>query len=135
VKILFLVFFVLVSACVSTQKVADKIGYRYIGQNLDLFVRENGIPYSKYQMSGGGYIYAWNSGVVALKMPATTSFSGNVSSTGYVNGTATTTGGGTWNLYCEIRIQTDRNNTVNSITIINDTWGRWTTSRCHEVFK
>jgi len=126
---------ILISGCVSTQSVANRIADQYGGQNFDQFVRNHGIPHSKYQMGNGGYIYVWNSGIVSVTMPATTSMSGTVSSTGYVYGTGTTTGGGALNLYCEVQIETDKYNTIRTVTITADTWGKWTTSRCSELFK
>ena len=43
-RIFLLLMLLVVSGCVSTQKVADQIGYRYVGENFELFVREHGIP-------------------------------------------------------------------------------------------
>ena len=134
-RLLLIAAFILISGCVSTQKVANRIYAEYNGQNFDSFVRERGLPHSRYQLSDGGNVYVWNSGVITYRMPSTTTVSGTVDSSGYYAGCGVTTGGGNLNVFCEVQIETDRNNIIRAVTITRDTIGKWTTSRCGEVFK
>ena len=122
-------FSIVLSGCVSTQSVVDRLGNRYVGKNFDEFVLSRGVPQQKFVLSSGDIAYVWNSGTssVAIPMTATT--------TGYGD-TATTnvSGGGSIHMFCEVQFVTSPEGTIKRITILKDTIGFWTTSMCHEVF-
>ena len=124
----------LTSGCTSTSQGIARANSSFAGKNLDTFVLAHGIPYAKHELSSGEYVYLWNSGVISYAMPHTTSMSGTYTSTGY-SGTAHTTGGGTLDVYCEVQIHTEADGTILDIKATKDTWGKWTTSRCAEIFK
>jgi len=124
----------LLNGCTTTQQAMRRANNSFVGKNLDEFVLKHGIPHSKYQLNNGDYVYLWNSGVISYNMPATTTISGTDFG-GYYSGSGTTIGGGTLNVFCEVQIHTTAEGEILSITPLRDTWGRWTTSRCSEIFK
>jgi hypothetical protein len=130
-----LAFLFAISGCTTTQQAMVRANNRYVGKNFDEFVLERGIPTSKYQLNNGDYVYVWNSGIISYNMPATTTMNGTVSPYGSYYGTATTTGGGTLNVFCEVRIHTKSDGTIISIEPVRDTIGNWEMSRCSECFK
>ena len=130
VQVLKLVIFsLLLSGCVSTQSVANRLGNQYIGRNFDEFVLSRGVPQKKFILSNGDVAYVWNSGTSSVPVPMT------ATTTGYGN-TATTTisGGGSIGLFCEVQFVTSSEGVIKRITILRDTIGSWTTSMCHEAF-
>lgn len=135
-KLLFLLPLILiVLGCTTTKQAMVRANNRYVGKNLDEFVIERGAPDSKYQLNNGEYLYVWNSGVTSFQMPSTTTINGTVSPYGNYYGTGTTTGGGTLEVFCEVRIRTTSEGEIILIEPSRDTWGIWTTSRCSECFK
>lgn len=46
-----------------------------------------------------------------------------------------TTGGGNINVFCELQIHTTADGQILNIKTKQDTLGKWTTSRCTEIFK
>jgi hypothetical protein len=36
--------------------------------------------------------------------------------------------------YCELNIQTDKNNTIRALSITHDSTGNWSNSLCAEIF-
>lgn len=133
-KSIMIVSLIFMSGCASTQEAMDRARSKYVGENIDQFVLENGIPYRKHQLNNGDFIYLWNSGVISYKLPATTSYSGTASPYGF-SGTSTTTGGGSLNVYCEVQIHTQENGQILSIKPVRDTIGKWRISRCIEILK
>ena len=122
------------SGCASTSQGVARAKIRFVGKNLDEFVLAHGIPYAKHELSSGEYVYLWNSGVISYTMPQTTTMSGTYTSTGY-SGTAHTTGGNSMDVFCEVQIHTQADGTILDLKATKDTWGKWTTSRCAEIFK
>jgi len=125
----------ILSGCTTTEEAMLRANNEFVGKNIDDFVLKHGIPYAKHQLNNGEYVYAWSSGVISYDMPATTTMSGTVSPYGYYSGTAMTTGGGSINVWCEVQIHTTAEGKILSIKPLRDTWGKWTTSRCSEIFK
>ena len=119
----------LLSGCVSTQAVVDRLGNKYVGKNFDEFVINHGTPRQKFTLSSGDIVYTWNSGRSSIAMPATatTTADGN---------TATTTinGGGSIDMFCEAQFVTSPDGLIKQVSILKDTVGFWTTSMCHEIF-
>ena len=119
----------ILSGCVSTQSVVDRLGNNYVGKNFDEFVIAHGSPQQKFALSSGDIVYTWNSGKSSVAMPAT------ATTTGYGN-TATTTinGGGSIDMFCEAQFITSPEGVIKRVSILKDTIGFWTTSMCHEIF-
>lgn len=130
---IFITFFLL--GCTSTEQAMRRANARFVGRSIDEFVLEHGIPYAKHQLNNGGYIYAWNSGVISYNMPETTIVTGQIDPLVFYSRSPTTTGGGSIDICCEVQIHTSAEGKILSIKPIRDTWGRWTTSRCSEIFK
>ncbi len=124
----------LLNGCTTTQQAMRRANDSFVGRNIDDFVMAHGVPGTKHKLTSGEYIYVWNSGVISYNMPATTTMSGT-NYGGYYSGSATTTGGGTLNVFCEVQIHTSAEGEILSIRPLRDTWGNWTTSRCSECFK
>jgi len=123
----------LLSGCTTTNQAMLRVNNSFAGKNIDEFVLQHGVPYKKHQLNSGDFIYVWNSGVISYQMPATTNLSGTVSPYGYT-GTATTYGGGALNVFCEVQIHTAQDGMIRSIQAVRDTIGKWTLSRCSELF-
>lgn len=124
-----LVLTVLCAGCVSTQSVVNRLGSRWIDKNFDEFVLRYGVPQKKFELNSGDFAYVWNSGTSSIDLPATatTNIYGNTAYTQMNSG-------GRINMFCEVQIVTTRNGIIKHITILKDTIGFWTTSKCHEVF-
>jgi hypothetical protein len=122
------------SGCASTQEAANSLRHNFEGKNIDVFVLRYGAPYQRHQLNSGDLMYTWSSEIRSYGLPTTTTIQGSTSPYGY-SGTATTFGGGMINVFCEVQIVTTKDCTVKSISPFRDTIGRWTTSRCAEVFK
>lgn len=121
----------LLVGCVSTQSVINNFAPKWFGKDFDDFVYQYGAPYSKHEMSNGMVMYRWSS-TASVAMPATTV--GHINS--YGNVYTATAGGGNVDLGCVLEIGVDKkDNTIYSMRIAEDTWGKWTTSMCHEVLK
>lgn len=131
---IFLFFSIILCSCTSTKQAIDVLNTTMVGKNIDEFVLQYGTPSNKHQMNNGEYIYTWNSGVLSYAMPSTTTMSGTSNSYGY-QGTATITGGGSIKVFCEIQIHTDSQGNIINFKAMRDTLGKWTTSRCSEIFK
>ncbi|MBI3596362.1 MAG: hypothetical protein HY203_04325 [Nitrospirae bacterium] len=120
---------IILSSCVSTQSVVDKLGSLYIGKNFDEFVLNRGVPQKKFVLSNGDVAYVWNSGTSSVAMPVT------ANTTGYGNTAKTTvSGGGSIDMFCEVQFVTSPAGIIKQVSILKDTIGFWTTSMCHEVF-
>ena len=120
--------------CASTQEAANSLRRNFEGKNIDAFVLRYGAPYQRHQLNSGDLMYTWSSEIRSYGLPTTTTIQGSTSPYGF-SGTATKTGGGMINVFCEVQIVTAQDGTVKSISPFRDTIGRWTTSRCAEVFK
>ncbi len=118
------------SACVSQQRVQDRLNEAWTGKNFDEFVLTYGTPKDKFALNSGDTAYLWNSGTASIDVPtyATTRYSGDYSQT-------QVSGGGSIKMFCELQIVADGKGIIKQIKIMKDTWGMWVSSRCHEVFK
>ena len=134
-KIPLILILLLFMGCTTTEQAMQRVNSRFVGRNIDEFVLKHGIPYAKHQLNNGDFIYAWSSGIISYYMPTTTTMSGHVSPYSYYSGSAMTTGGGSIDVCCEVQIHTAADGTILSIKPLIDTLGRWTTSRCSEIFK
>jgi hypothetical protein len=133
-RILILIIALSLASCASTQEAANRLSSNFDGKNIDAFVLRHGAPFQRHQMNSGDLLYTWSSEIRAYGLPATTTVQGTRSPYGF-SGTATTTGGGTVNVFCEVQILTTQDGTIKSISPFRDTIGMWTTSRCAEIFK
>jgi hypothetical protein len=129
-----LVFVLALGGCASTQEAADSLRRNFEGKNIDTLVLRYGAPYQKHQLNSGDLMYTWSSEIRAYGLPTTTTIQGSTSASGF-SGTAISSGGGAINVFCQVQIVTAQDGTIKSISPFRDTIGRWTTSRCAEVFK
>lgn len=120
----------LLAGCVSTQEVVNRLSPQFVGTNFDSFVLRYGPPKSKFILNSADIVYVWNSGTASVGIPAsaTTTGSGNTATTQFH-------GGGSIDMFCEIQFVTSPNGTIKELSILKDTIGFWTTSRCNEVFE
>ena len=119
--------------CATTKQTAASLNSQWIGQNVDNFVGKFGLPQGEYQLQNGDTILAWGDrGIVHMPGSATTT--GSISPYGSLS--ATTTGYAPYDvkLACDLQITVAPGGAIKNISIIQDTWGKWETSRCAEVF-
>lgn len=129
-------FFValLLFGCATTREGMERANTAFVGKNIDDFFLTYGVPYRKHQLTNGEFLYLWNSGVISYGLPTTTNITGTKNPYGY-SGTAVTYGGGSIDVFCEVQIHTSAEGKILSINPVSDTLGKWTTSRCAEIFK
>ena len=132
--ILTIVLALIVSGCTSTKMALTEVDNKYINKSLDEFVLKHGVPFNAYELQDDSFMYDWSSGIDSLRMPETINHSGSINEFGFYAGTSRISGGGSWDLECVLRILTDKQKKIKSISIQKDTWGHWETSRCHEIF-
>lgn len=115
------------AGCISTASVERRLEPMWVGKNFDNFVMRYGPPASKYELSSGDILFTWNPGTKSTTMPITATTNGN--------GLTQVSGGGSFSEACEIQILADKSGTIKQLKIMKDSWGTWTTSRCHELLK
>ena len=134
-RLLFTFFCLFPIGCASTEEAMICARAMYVGQHIDKFILERGIPQEKHTLSNGDVVYWWTSDVEIVEMPETSHMSGHLDESGWYHGTATTTGGSKIRLFCKIRIITEKDGTVRDINAVRDTMGKWKSSRAAEIFK
>lgn len=122
------------AGCASTQEAANSLRSNFAEKNIDAFVLRYGAPFQRHQLNSGDLLYTWSSELRTYSLPATTTVQGTASPYGF-SATTTTTDGGTISVFCEVQIITTHDGTIKSISPFRDTIGKWTTSRCAEIFK
>jgi hypothetical protein len=139
-KFLISIAFISIFTACTTQATMNSLNGEYKGKHIDKFIINNGVPYKKYRLNSGGYVYKWSSSVKSFSMPTTTTYNGNASAYGYGNsaygsysGNAVTYGGGSISLGCVLQLYTNSREKIISITALDDTVGIWKASRCAEV--
>lgn len=58
------------AGCKTTEEAAQAVRARWIGQPVDRFFIENGLPASSYVLDSGGTIYTWRGGETSYVRPA-----------------------------------------------------------------
>ncbi len=125
----------IMAGCTTTKQAMTRANEKFAGKNIDEFVLTHGPPYAKHSLNSGDYVYIWRSEIRTYGMPSVTNMSGSTYPGGSFSASGYTVGGGTASVYCEIQIVTDADGNIKSIQPRIDTLGRWTTSRCAEVFR
>lgn len=138
----------MLSSCVMTKEMTEKLNVTYSGKNTDEFFLKYGLPAAKQQMNSGDIIYVWDSGATTFTSPTTTTMTSRTQGTmagnygsGVANGNyigttttnAVSTGGGTVVTRCRVQILSSPEGVVRDIKIIENTIGNWLPSRCDEV--
>lgn len=123
----------LFSGCATTQQGLDKVSV-YLGDDVDLFFAKFGMPIARYDFKNNTKVFRWSSGVINYQMPVHTSHSGTVNSIGNYSGYSTSYGGQNIAVECVVDFTVNESNKITNIRIVRDTWGRWVTSRCAEIF-
>jgi hypothetical protein len=123
----------LLTGCATTQQGLDKVSI-YLGDDVDLFFAKFGMPVARYDFQNNTKVFRWSSGVINYQMPVHTSHSGTVSPMGTYSGSSTSYGGQNISVECVVDFTVNEKNKITNIRIVRDTWGRWVTSRCAEIF-
>ena len=129
-----IIFLLLASGCTTTKSAIDYIGVNYVGNNIDKFIIDHGIPSKQYELNNGNIIYEWVSNIRSYGLSNTTTQNGHMTTSGNFTSTSISSGGGSLDVYCKLEFHTDPNGIILSAKSITDTIGRWTTSRCAEIF-
>jgi len=113
--------------------VADDLNHRFIGQPANDFFRQYGLPGDDFELSEGGTVYRWAS-VRSAMIPA------DVTVRRYTSPDGTYEVADTYSLpseaqYCELRIYADSENVIEKFAVSVDTMGKWSSSRCSEIFE
>lgn len=123
-----------IPGCGPTFAEMQRVESGYVGRNIDEFVLAHGIPAQKMVLNSGDVLYQWRSDAVNIDLPGTTTATSHT-----IDGRTTTTVQNTpdthLSLLCELSILTGPEGTIKTVTITHDTWGKWTTSRCREIFR
>ncbi len=122
----------ILSSC-STQSVLNRIAPVYVGQPADRFFTKHGPPYRTFPLSNGDVLYNWSSGNIVYNIPAQTYATTTTTPWGY-DTTATHHQASKVNVVCNAQLLVDSSGKIANIIITDDTIGRWTLSRCYEVF-
>jgi hypothetical protein len=128
ISIIIGVFFIgLISSCVTTKDAINNFNKHWVGKNFDSFVKQNGMPYRKFQMNNGDIAYLWRSSGTQIVLPksSSTTFVGNTANTQYY--------GNNISLICIAQITASKKGVIKSILILKDTLGKWKVSRCTEI--
>ena len=120
------------TGCVSTASVHADLSNKFMGKNLDSFVMRNGVPKDKHLMSNGYTMYTWSSDIATGRMPTTYQTTGTYDGFNMYSNT-TSMGGAVIQMFCKINLMVDQKNIIKDISILNDTSGSYTTSKCYEV--
>lgn len=102
----------------------------FVGHPVNQFFNKYGFPEGAFETAGNGRVYKWSS--LQPIPPNANRYSYDYPDGHYVQ--ADNYRGGIERQYCELRIATDTNDVVRDITIAVDSTGRWSTSRCSELF-
>jgi hypothetical protein len=133
--IVIIILLVIFTGCTTTEQGLNKANSQFVGRNMDDFVREYGMPYREFKLNDGSKLYRWSSGVLSYGIPSSTTFQATQGTYGQITGTSQTHGGGSIDVSCEVDIHTTSDGTITAIKPVRDTLGKWTTSRCAEIFK
>src|SRR5438034_9126639 len=106
-------------ACVTPQAKLLAFKERWVSRPFDDVVRSNGIPVAEYAMRDGGKIYRFSFGSGSVQLPSNTVVTSAVPGQAH----AITSGGGTLELACVLRIATDSDGAITTIEIERDTLG------------
>jgi hypothetical protein len=125
----------LLAACTPTtppgQAMAD-LNREFAGRDSSTFFADFGVPVNATHADGGGKLYRW----VSLEPKAQTSHITVFKRPGGTYGfqDASATNGDLMNGYCEISIRTDEDERITKLTLVNDSVGKYGSSRCAEIF-
>jgi hypothetical protein len=133
--IVIVIVLAILSGCTTTAQGINRANSRFVGRNMDDFVKEYGMPIREFKLNDGSKVYRWSSEVLTYGLPSSTTFQATQSDSGLISGTSQTYGGGSINVFCEVDIFTTSDGTITAIKPVRDTLGKWTTSRCAEIFK
>jgi hypothetical protein len=122
----FIVLGVLLAACSGArEEVAQSITGGWTGQPFDSFVTKHGPPQSQHKLTDGRTVAEWSDtfGIASTKNSLLTAASGAQHQ------------GGALQLNCRLRFTVSRSGTIEQMQVVNDTFGRFETSRCAEVLR
>jgi hypothetical protein len=115
----------------SPQQAMDRVNHEFAGQDVGNFFISYGSAASSKPLSGGGKLYRW----VSLEpgggssSPAIFAYPGGTYSIPQDNANGEMMSG-----YCEISITTDAHDRIRKLTLVSDSIGKFSGSRCAEIF-
>src|SRR5579885_2182192 len=124
----------LLAACTATpspQETMSKLNQRYVGHNADDFFLSYGDPVGKTSLKSGGTLYRWAS-TEAAAPPAAPAYRSYTSPQGRFPMLQPSAGASGGSHYCELQIQTDKKGIIRNLSMVTDSPGKWSTSRCAE---
>lgn len=104
----------------------------FVGHPVNEFFYVYGYPSGRLEKANGNVVYQW---VSAQSITDASKANPNIYTS--PNGSYQAVdaySGSVQRQYCELRINTDKNEIVRSFDIVVDTDGKWSTSRCSEIF-
>ncbi len=105
---------------------------KFEGHPINEFFHAYGFPSARFEKSDGQIMYRWASSQLDV-YPAHAHPEAYYSDKGTYE-VVDEPRGGTRRQYCELRIHTDRAETIHKIDITVDSMGKWSNSRCSEIF-
>ena len=104
----------------------------FVGHPVNEFFYQYGAPAGKFDQGGGNIAYRWvsthlRSHPSKVVVEDYTSANGEYEMVDTYNGSIA-------RQYCELRISADRNDMITGFDIAVDSTGKWSTSRCSEIF-
>ena len=113
----------------TTDKAAEELNSKWIGQKADDFFIAHGPPQSSYALADGRTIYTWQSVPKVYTLPATstTSYAFGVANTRYSPATDI-------KMQCSVQLTVQPNGVIFDIKPTGDSIGEWAMSRCSEIF-
>ncbi len=124
----------LVAACAPAQSPQNLVYYLdkgFAGHPVNEFFYHYGFPSGEFTSTGDSKSYRWTSIQPAGKPGTQHSTYQNADGTYDLMDSFQS---GVVRQYCEIRIYTNANDTIRNFAIVVDTVGKWTPSRCSEIF-
>jgi hypothetical protein len=104
----------------------------FVGHPVNEFFYVYGAPAGKFDQGAGNVVYRWVS-TQLRSHPAKVRVDEYTSTTGEYEAVDSYKGS-IEHQYCELRILVDRNDLIRSFDIAVDSSGKWSTSRCSEIF-
>jgi hypothetical protein len=126
--------FLLFTACTPAQSPQNLVYFLdkgFTGHPVNQFFYQYGFPSGEFTSTGDSKYYRWTSIQPAGKPGTLHSTYQNANGSYDLMDNPHT---GVMRQYCELRIYTDSNDVIRNFAIVVDSIGKWTTSRCSEIF-
>lgn len=126
----------LLAACSESPKspaeLTDALNRRYRDRPANEFFVDYGLPAGEFELGDGTHIYRWTSNQRDAVPTAVNFTRYNAPNEDYQ--LVDTYNGITETHYCELRIYTDAGDIIQKFAVAVDSIGKWSASRCSEIF-